>query len=124
MDAGPSVSRLTTANNDVRPPVQTSGPVRPSSPKGPRASSVPLVPSEFTVGVVYSTEMTSHFSLQDHPEQPARISHIWHTLIVNKCNAKMKWLPIRPVHKQEALLVHSEDHWEKVHAIQCKRSIC
>ncbi|SJK97611.1 related to Histone deacetylase clr3 [Armillaria ostoyae] len=113
MDAGPSVSRLTTANNDARPPVQTSGPLRPSSPKGPRASSVPLVPSEFTVGVVYSTEMTSHFSLQDHPEQPARISHIWHTLIVNKCNTKMKWLPIRPVHKQEALLVHSEDHWDK-----------
>ncbi|KAK0195519.1 histone deacetylase complex protein [Armillaria mellea] len=120
MDAEPSVSCLTTANNDARPPVPTSGPVlvRPSSPKGPRASSVPLVPSEFTVGVVYSTEMTSHFSLQDHPEQPARISHIWHTLIVNKCNTKMKWLPIRPVHKQEALLVHSEDHWDKVHAIQ------
>ncbi|KAK0504659.1 histone deacetylase complex protein [Armillaria luteobubalina] len=120
MDAGPSVSRLATVNNDARPTVQTSvaSSVQLSGPKGPRASSVPLVPSELTVGVVYSTEMTSHFSLQDHPEQPARISHIWHTLIVNKCNTKMKWLPIRPVHKQEALLVHSEDHWDKVHAIQ------
>ncbi|KAG5639404.1 hypothetical protein H0H81_002936 [Sphagnurus paluster] len=30
----------------------------------------------------------------------------------------MKWLPIRPVKKEEAMLVHSEDHWEKVQAIQ------
>ncbi|KAG7440019.1 uncharacterized protein BT62DRAFT_1051767 [Guyanagaster necrorhizus] len=118
MVAGPSVLHFETANRDVRPSKKPSGSVRSSSPKGPRASSIPLVPSQFTVGVVYSSEMTSHFSLQDHPEQPARISHIWNTLIANKCNAKMKWLPIRPVHKQEALLVHSEDHWDKVHAIQ------
>ncbi|KAK0485910.1 histone deacetylase complex protein [Armillaria novae-zelandiae] len=108
MDTGPSVSRLTTANNDARLPVQTSGPapVGHSSPKGPRASSVPLVPSEFTVGVVYSTEMTSHFSLQDHPEQPARISHIWNTLI------KSEQMTILHLDMTSQQIVDSEAYYE------------
>lgn len=84
----------------------------------PRASSVPLRHSGFTVGYVYSTEMTSHFSPSGHPEKPERISYIYHALTIGRHTKKMKWLPIRPVRKEEALLVHSEDHWDKVQAIQ------
>jgi hypothetical protein len=32
----------------------------------------------------------------------------------------MKWIPIREVRRDEALLVHSEDHWNKVISLQCE----
>ncbi|KAF8070511.1 histone deacetylase complex protein [Lyophyllum atratum] len=95
--AGPS--SIHTGDMDVDS-VSTT-PLRPSSVvERPRASSVPLHQSGFTVGY------------------PERISHIYHALTVRRHTKKMKWLPIRPVRKEEALLVHSEDHWDKVQAIQ------
>lgn len=104
---------------DIRHPPAIFSP-RPSSLTGPRASSVPLNQYRYTVGCVYSAEMTSHFSPHGHPEQPARISRIWQALVHGRYTKKMKWLPIRAVRKEEALLVHSEDHWDKVQAIQCE----
>lgn len=91
-------------------------------PQAPRASSVPANPSNFTVGYVYSTEMTSHFSPHGHPEDPDRITRIWQIIVGRRYTEKMKWLPIRPVRREEALLVHSEDHWNKVQAIQRESS--
>jgi histone deacetylase 6 len=64
--------------------------------------------------------MTQHFSLHGHPEAPARISRIWEAIVSAHYHLKMKCLPIRPVHKDEALLVHTEDHWDKVQTIQCE----
>ncbi|KAG6903029.1 hypothetical protein C0995_007462 [Termitomyces sp. Mi166 len=84
----------------------------------PRASSVPLHPLGYTVGFVYSAEMMSHFSPTGHPETPHRISSIYNALTANHHISKMKWIPIRPVKREEALLVHSEDHWDKVQAIK------
>ncbi|KAF9049799.1 histone deacetylase complex protein [Panaeolus papilionaceus] len=89
--------------------------VRPSQP---RASSVPIHPPNYTVGYVYSSDMMSHFCPGGHPEQPARIQRIWQNLVHHQLTKEMKWLPIREVQKHEALLVHSEDHWDKVIAIQ------
>lgn len=87
-------------------------------PPRPRAASVPLHPSALTVGYVYAAEMTAHFDPAGHPESPERIVSIYHALVMAHCTPKMKWLPIRPVRREEALLVHSEDHWDKVLAIQ------
>lgn len=92
------------------------GPPDPNSP--PRPSSVPLHPAAYTVGFVYSTEMMSHFSPTGHPETPERISYIYNALTTNRYISKMKLIPIRPVIREEALLVHSEDHWDKVQAIK------
>lgn len=72
---------------------------------------------------MFSTEMTSHFSSRDHPEQPERISRILQTIVTHHYIDKMKWLPIRPARKEEVLLIHSEDHWDKVQAIQCRENI-
>lgn len=105
-------------DTDTPPPHVTSAIA--SQPKRPRASSVPLHPSNLNVGYIYSSEMMSHFSPHGHPEQPARIQQIWATLVREELNRRMKWLPIREVRKDEALLVHSEDHWNKVMAIQCE----
>jgi hypothetical protein len=93
----------------------------PASP-APRASSVPLHPSEATIGLVYDTKMTLHCSMspEGHPEAPERIVRIWKALVANHYTSKAKIIPTRPVLKQEALLVHSEDLWDKIEAIQRK----
>jgi hypothetical protein len=114
--AGPSPSDSMDVDSDV-----VSSRVAPSIPSGrPRAASLPTNPPDYTVGYIYSSEMMSHFSPHGHPEQPARIQHIWQTLVRDQLTKKMKWLPIRQVRKEEVLLVHSEDHWDKVIALQCK----
>jgi len=87
----------------------------------PRASSLPIKYPDFTVGYVYSSEMMSHFSTHGHhPEQPQRIQRIWLALKTGQMTEKMKWIPIREVRRDETLLVHSEDHWNKVIALQCE----
>ncbi|KAG7449601.1 histone deacetylase clr3 [Guyanagaster necrorhizus] len=71
------------------------------------------------VAVIYSSEMTCHRPLlEDHFEQPARITRIWETITAAGCTLKMKRIPIRPAHKNEVLLVHSEDHWVRVQALR------
>jgi histone deacetylase 6 len=85
-----------------------------------RASSVPLHPSTFTVGYIYSTEMMTHSSEELHPEQPERISHIYSVLHEHKCIAKMKHIPIRRVKRDEILLVHSEAQWNSIIMLQCE----
>ena len=88
-----------------------------------RASSLPpiLNPSNTTVGYVYSTLMMTHTNTRGHhEEQPDRISRIFNLLKDSDCLTKMRRLPIRPVAREEALLVHSEALWEKIMAIQCR----
>ena len=114
--AGPSPSHSMDVDSDV-----VSSHVAMSVPdRRPRATSLPANPPDYTVGYIYSSEMMSHFSPHGHPEQPARIQQIWQTLVRDQLTKKMKWLPIRGVRKEEVLLVHSEDHWDKVIAIQCE----
>lgn len=88
------------------------------APARPRSSSVPLHPPDYSVGYIYSTEMMNHLCPGGHPEQPARIERIWQSLKKAGLIEKMKWLPIRPVRQGEALLVHSEDLWNKIIAFQ------
>lgn len=98
--------------------VPASEPAQPVASRKPRATSVPWKDPNFSVGYVYSAEMMNHFSPHGHPEQPLRIQSIWVMLTRDELTKKMKWMPIREVRKDEALLVHSEDHWNKVMALQ------
>ncbi|KAF5393270.1 hypothetical protein D9757_000628 [Collybiopsis confluens] len=85
----------------------------------PRSNSVPFQPpKDLTVGYVYSAEMTSHFHPQGHQETPERITRIWSAIVLEKYHTKMQWLPIRPVTKAEALLVHSQITWDLIEAYQ------
>jgi histone deacetylase 6 len=95
---------------------------RPPSPvPRSRAQSEPFqVPEQLAVGYVYSTDMLLHASLHGHPEQPDRISKIFAAIHGANLTSKMKHIPIRPVQRNEALLVHTEEHWDKVLAIQCE----
>lgn len=110
--------------DDVQPPAARL-PQRPPSPAPrPRAQSEPFqVPAQFTVGYVYSVDMLLHVSLHGHPEQPGRIAKIFDALKGANLISKMKQIPIRPVFRNEALLVHTEEHWDKVLAIQCEHSL-
>ncbi|KAK0473129.1 hypothetical protein EDD18DRAFT_1227323 [Armillaria luteobubalina] len=85
-----------------------------------RATSAPLADVVRPhVAVVYSSEMTCHRPLiEEHFEQPARITRIWETITAAGCTLKMKRIPIRPAHKNEVLLVHSEEHWDRVQALR------
>ncbi|KAJ8587474.1 histone deacetylase clr3, partial [Rhizopogon salebrosus TDB-379] len=84
-----------------------------------RASSVPHRLPHFTVGYVYSSDMMLHASeTGQHPEQPERIARIRMAIRDANLLQQMKQIPIRPVKKDEALLVHSQEHWHKVLAIQ------
>lgn len=130
------VDRLPNANDDPHEQQQRdhdhatqAGPSRPSLPDGMqvvarRASSLPLHAPAYSVGCVYSVEMILHFKMNGpddhHPEQPARIQRIQNTLVQNGLFDKMKHIPIRQVKKHEAMLVHSEDHWDKVIQFQCE----
>ncbi|KAG9049554.1 Histone deacetylase hda1 [Tulasnella sp. UAMH 9824] len=82
------------------------------------------------VGYVYDTRMMQHTEVRDpnddeddvdseshHPEQPRRIECIDKKLEEAGCLDLMTKLAIRHLRKDEALLVHSEDHWQKVEAI-------
>ena len=109
MKAGPSNVAM-----DVDPPVSPSRQTMPPPPLRANISQV-----EATVGFVYSTEMTEHFNAAEtHHECPERIVRVFKKLSETACISRMKQLPIREVHKEEALLVHTEDHWYKVRAFQ------
>ena len=88
----------------------------PAGPSKPRALSVPLTTPQWLVGYIYSADMLTHFSVrpEGHPEQPARIHKIWEIFVAHDLTRQMKWIPIRQVQEEEALLVHSQDHWYKV----------
>lgn len=109
---------------DVAPDQVSAAEVDNLLPQRPRAGSLPLHRPNYTVGYIYSSEMMSHFSPHGHPEQPARIQKIWLTLVRDELNKRMKWIPIREVRRDEALLVHSEDHWNKVISLQCEYVNC
>ncbi|KAF8485454.1 hypothetical protein JB92DRAFT_3091030 [Gautieria morchelliformis] len=77
-----------------------------------------------TTGYVYDTRMLDHWPTIEpdeneypHPEQPARISKIYLALRTAMCFEKMHKISTRFLEKHEAMLVHSEDHWDKVEAI-------
>ncbi|CAK5281569.1 unnamed protein product, partial [Mycena citricolor] len=111
------------SGSDIRVDEIPDAPIvrKPRSPSPPpRASSVPLNPTFATVGFVYSAEMMAHRSTsqQGHPEDPERIMKIWDALTANHYVKRGKRIPTRMVQRHEALLVHSDDLWDKVEAIQ------
>lgn len=85
-----------------------------------RATSLPLnlrTVNKSRYGYVYDDRMMLHAPIEHHPESPQRIHGIYQRLREAGCLSKMKIVPIRRAKKAEVLLVHSEDHWEKVQTI-------
>jgi histone deacetylase 6 len=93
-----------------------------------RSVSTPTMTSPFQKqrqyrsAFVYDINMMMHRPANGtvHPEQPARIARIFDSLKTSGCLADMGQLNGRLVTKQEAMLVHSEEHWNKVEALQSK----
>lgn len=86
---------------------------------------LPVARRPFSVGYVYDIQMQLHRAIHGspdgHPEEPERISHIYSLLVANKLISQMKEIPCREAIREEILLVHSEDHWDKVQALACTR---
>ncbi|KZT43546.1 histone deacetylase clr3 [Sistotremastrum suecicum HHB10207 ss-3] len=73
---------------------------------------------EPTTGYVYDVRMMAHADARDHPETPERIVRIHNLLKANQLLSEMLYIPVRLITRQEVLLVHSEDHWNKIESIQ------
>ncbi|KAK7053323.1 Histone deacetylase hda1 [Paramarasmius palmivorus] len=121
----PSVGRVMDMDVDPAPgPSNVDNEAGPSNAGPPNTTEVErksphdVQESNLRVGYVYSVEMTIHFKASGHYEDPRRITRIWELLNKGEYHTKMKRLPIRPVTREEILLVHSEDHWDKVLAIE------
>ncbi|KAG8768660.1 Histone deacetylase hda1 [Serendipita sp. 397] len=117
---------------EIDPPASTpstSGIVQPraslSKMTARRAMSNPLEKSEEKprpriTGYVYDVTMMTHIHpTEDHPETPQRISVIYQEMYAQKLLKDASALFFRPVERQQALLVHSEDHWNKVERMAC-----
>ncbi|KAG8901279.1 Histone deacetylase hda1 [Tulasnella sp. 408] len=143
MNGAPKVS----ANQEPSMALDTQIPPEPSSsipeplPSKPSINQTATVFANHTetggmktriprVGYVYDTRMMQHTEVRNpnddeddddsenhHPEQPRRIECIDKKLEEAGCLDLMTRLAIRHLRKDEALLVHSEDHWQKVEAI-------
>lgn len=117
IDLEPSKPVSSTDMEVDQPPPR---PPSTSNSRSSRAQSVPHCHPGYTVGLVYSSDMLAHFHPDGHDEQPARISRIWDLFVQNKLTQRAHFVPIRKVEKHEALLVHTEDHWNKVLALKRK----
>lgn len=83
-----------------------------------QASDVPVGWQRLDVGYAYSVDMNAHQNEGGHDECPARISTINAFFRDNRLLTKMKIIPVRHAVREEVLLVHSEDLWEKVIALR------
>ncbi|KAI0259417.1 histone deacetylase complex protein [Gloeopeniophorella convolvens] len=112
-------------SRSVSQPASLSGPLarRPGSMDAdpmPRALSVPLAPSPYSVGYVYEIAMMAHSpdDGDEHPEQPLRIAVVHSALLKAGCLNAMKRLPFRRAQREAVLLVHTEQHWRSVLALK------
>lgn len=96
--------------------------VRPTQVSQVRASSLSAldislsqIQSRSGTGYVYDPAMMAHaHPTEDHPEQPERIHIIFREMRSQGLHARMRSLFFGPVSRHHAMLVHSEDHWDKV----------
>jgi histone deacetylase 6 len=72
-------------------------------------------------GYIYDPAMMMHtHPTEEHPETPDRIGIIFREMRIQGLHARMKSLFFGPVARHHAMLVHSEDHWDKVEQIARK----
>ncbi|KDQ21359.1 hypothetical protein BOTBODRAFT_25795 [Botryobasidium botryosum FD-172 SS1] len=117
--SGPSSSRQPPAPSAVAAPVLASTGDNSSLPPHLFQSGTGRLTSfPARTGYVYDVQMMLHQHPTGHPEDPQRIIRIFEAIKLNGCIDKMKRLPIRRVRRDEAMLVHTEDHCNKVEAIQ------
>ncbi|KAL7419556.1 Histone deacetylase hda1 [Cryptotrichosporon argae] len=55
---------------------------------------------------------------EGHPEEPMRIKRIFKRLRESNLIQRMKQLPSKEVTRDQVILVHTEDHWDKVQGLE------
>jgi histone deacetylase 6 len=102
----------------ARPVIQNASQpvVRSSSMPPPKAKE-----NRRGTGYVYDTAMMLHrHPTEDHPEMPNRISTIFNEMRLLHLTERMVSLFVVPVQRRHVMLVHSEDHWDKVEQLARK----
>ncbi|QRV94367.1 histone deacetylase family protein [Ceratobasidium sp. AG-Ba] len=106
-----------------------NGPAPPSSqaPSPPQTPADTPPPPPMRTGYCFDSAMTLHTphgSIPDdddegvHPEKPQRITRIHAALAAAHLLERMEKIPIRPVRRNEVMLVHTKDLVDKVEALQ------
>ena len=72
------------------------------------------------IAYVYDIRMMFHSPRNEHTEAPDRISRVHDILSTGGYLDLMAQIPVRQVEREEVLLVHSENLWEKVMSISGK----
>jgi len=144
MEAEPEPSvleRMVTAHTSppadpaVITTVSRAEPVAPAPPLDVRAPAQ-IQPTIARTGYVFDPMMMLHCqdgyvptaddrveSGSGHPEEPMRIRRIFNRLAEQGLVKRMKPLSFGQVTMEEILLVHSEDHWNKVQGTESEFSI-
>jgi acetoin utilization deacetylase AcuC-like enzyme len=60
---------------------------------------------------------------ETHPEKPKRIMRIHKALSAARLLQRMEQIPMRPVRRNEVMLIHTKDLVDKVEALQSKLSV-
>jgi len=95
--------------------------VRSSSLSALNVSSFKYPSARPGTGYVYDPAMMLHtHPTEDHPETPDRISVIFREMRAQGLQGRMSSIMFRPVLRHQAMLVHSEDHWDKVEQLARK----
>lgn len=107
--------------------IDQSAPAGPviQNPRQPvvRSSSAPPKAKESRrgTGYVYDIAMMLHrHPTEEHPEMPNRISTIFNEMRLLHLTERMVSLLVVPVQRRHVMLVHSEDHWDKVEQLARK----
>lgn len=120
--------------NPASQPSRSSAPSRPpESAQRDIASSSSVIPVMARTGYIYDKNMLMHCqdgyiptrddvedNADGHPEEPMRIKRIFTRLRDAGLTQRMKQLPIKEVTAEQAALVHSADHWDKVQGTECE----
>jgi hypothetical protein len=115
--AAPSAS---TASQQSSARVQSDAPLTRSStssltPEPPLALTLALAPNLSRTALLYDDRMLLHREIyNDHPERPERIGDTYAKLEQRGFLKRLRRLPTREVTREEVLLVHSLDPWERV----------
>lgn len=73
-----------------------------------------------SVGYVFARVMKTHRNTlqEDHVESPQRIERIYQALRKQGLISRMKKLKCRPATQEEVMLIHTEEHWDRVEDIE------
>lgn len=109
-------------------PLAASSSQAPSPPSTPPSTPPP---APLRTGYCYDSAMTLHTQHdvdpddpddEHHPEKPQRITRVRAAFAAKGFLTRMQQIPVRPVRRNEVMLVHTKDLVDKVEALKSENA--